>query len=50
VNNNFDFQVIYTPRAKVYHLVQQATKELKIKNPKQYKLIYEKNAWEGNPP
>jgi glycosyltransferase involved in cell wall biosynthesis len=41
-----NFQVIYTPAAKVYHLVQQATKELKIKNPEQYKLIYEKNAWD----
>lgn len=37
------FKIIYTPWAKVYHLVQQATKRLKDNDPKQYKLLVQNN-------
>lgn len=42
-------QIIYAPKAKVYHLLQQSTKELKVKNPGGYRVIYEKNNWEDVP-
>jgi hypothetical protein len=50
VRDKHNYRIIYTPHAKVYHLLQQATKDLKEKNPEEYKIIYEKNTWEDIDP
>lgn len=43
------WKIIYTPYAKVYHLLQQATTNLKTDQTK-YKTMFENNAWEKTPP
>lgn len=45
VNQDGRFQIVYTPHAKVYHLLQQATKALKEKDPEGYEMMFEKNSW-----
>ena len=40
-----DRKIIYTPFSKVYHFHQQATKELKEKNPSLYEKMFVRNSW-----
>jgi GT2 family glycosyltransferase len=37
--------IVYTPYAKVYHLLQQATKDLKEHDSYMYDVIFKKNNW-----
>lgn len=43
VRNLFSRRIIYTPFSKVYHFLQQATKELKDKDPESYESMYKMN-------
>lgn len=43
------WDMIYTPKSKVYHLLQQATTNLK-KNKDKYKVMFVDNKWEGETP
>ena len=43
-------EIIYTPYAKVYHLLQQATKALKKSDKEQYDVMFVKNKWDSSIP
>jgi glycosyltransferase involved in cell wall biosynthesis len=45
VRNKYGYKVVYTPHAKVYHLLQRATKELKQKNAQMYQTMFVDNQW-----
>ncbi|RDD31403.1 hypothetical protein CR161_12245 [Prosthecochloris sp. ZM] len=45
VRTLIDRKIIYTPFSKVYHFHQQATKELKEKNPSLYEKMFVRNSW-----
>jgi len=38
-------RIVYTPRACVYHMHQQATRQLKQYNPDEHRQMYQENIW-----
>jgi len=43
------YRIVYTPHAKVYHLLQRSTKELQKVDPTMYKTMFLKNSWDDLP-
>jgi O-antigen biosynthesis protein len=47
VRNFVGKRIVYTPRSKVYHFHQQATRALQEKDAGLFKVMYEQNSWKG---
>lgn len=45
VRNFAKLRIIYTPRSKLYHFLQQATSHLKTEEPQKYQTIFLENTW-----
>ena len=43
------YRIVYTPHAKVYHLLQRSTEELQKIDPAMYKTMFIKNSWDDLP-
>lgn len=47
--NKHQYRIVYTPHAKVYHLLQKSTAALQKANPKLYRTMFVKNSWDDLP-